>query len=237
MKCPFNPPEGYAGIKVVQSFDELISTPLAGAVNALCWPRTLAGDFDEVVEKLGVIDEITSLDEEDLRALVLSPAGRAARDVLIEDQRRLRAAGLAPSLDCIPAYPRDEEHGPVPIDVYSFHADSATAMADTYLCSYTVASSEGLRNEDARRCVDIPKTRAELLRLRGGADDDSFKVFLSEHFYDLHYVAVPDARPFSFGLGNLWRIATECPSSPVPPCVHRAPATRAGQPPRLLLIS
>ena len=151
MKCPFNPPEGYAGIKVVQSFDELVSTPLAGAVNALCWPRTLAGDFDEVVEKLGVIDEITSLDEGDLRALVLSPAGRAARDVLIEDQRRLRAAGLAPSLDGIPAYPRDEEHGPVSIDVYSFHADSAAVMADTYLCSYSVASSEGLRNEDARR--------------------------------------------------------------------------------------
>jgi hypothetical protein len=237
MKSPFTPPEGHACIKVVQSFDELVSTPLAGGVNALCWPRMLAGDFDEIVAKLGLIEEITSLDEDDLRALVLSPAGRAARDVLIEDQRRLRAAGLSPSLDCIPAYPRDDAAGPVPIDVYSFHADSATVVADTYLCSYTVASSEGLRNEDARRCVDIPETRAELLRLHGGPDDESFRVFLSEHFYDLHYVAVPHARPFSFGLGNLWRIATECPGSPVPPCVHRAPATSVDQPPRLLLIS
>ena len=85
--------------------------------------------------------------------------------------------------------------------------------------------------------MDIPETRAELLRRHGRADNDSFKVFLSEHFYDLHYVAVPDARLFSFGLGNLWRIATECPGSPVPPCIHRALATCAGQPSRLLLIS
>ena len=45
------------------------------------------------------------------------------------------------------------------------------------------------------------------------------------------------AEPFSFGLGNLWRIAVEYPDSPVPPCVHRAPATIPGRPPRLLLIS
>ena len=121
--------------------------------------------------------------------------------------------------------------------MYSFHADSANVMADTFLCSYTVASSEGLSPEDARRCVDIPETRAELLKQYGGADDDGFRVFLNEHFFDLHYIAVPHARPFSFGLGNLWRIATEYPGSPVPPCVHRAPTTLPGQPPRLLLIS
>ncbi len=237
MKSVFTSLGGYDCVKVVGSFEELVATPFAGGVNALCWQRALPGNFDEIMSKLGVIEEITSLEEEDLRALVLSPAGQAARDVLIGDLRRLRAAGLSPSLDCIPAYPRDEEIGPVPVDVYSFHADSATVVADTYLCSYTVASSEGLRNADARRCVDIPETRAELLRRYGGADDGSFRAFLSEHFYDLHYVAVPDARPFPFRLGNLWRIATECPGSPVPPCIHRAPATIIGQPPRLLLIS
>ncbi len=41
----------------------------------------------------------------------------------------------------------------------------------------------------------------------------------------------------SFGLGNLWRIAVDYPGSPVPPCIHRAPITRPGRPPRLLLIS
>jgi hypothetical protein len=49
---------------------------------------------------------------------------------------------------------RDEESGAVPTDVYSFHADSATVETDTYLCSYTEAASEGLRNEEAQRYVD-----------------------------------------------------------------------------------
>jgi len=235
-----NPPAplpGHACIKMVGSFEELVSTPFGDGVNALCWPRTLAGDFQEIVARLGTIDEITSVDEDDLRALTLSAAGQIARETLIDDLRRLRDHELKPELNCIPAYPRDDESGPVPTDVYSFHADSANVMADTYLCSYTVASSEGLRPEDAVRCADIAETRAKLLKEYGGADDDGFKVFLNENFYDLHYVAAPDARPFCFGLGNLWRITTDCPGSPVPPCVHRAPATQPGQPPRLLLIS
>jgi len=222
---------------LVKSFHELVTTPLDHGVNALCWPRSLAGDFGEIVTGLGTIEEITSLDDEDLRGLALSEAGSMARDHLIEDQRLLREFGLAPTLDCIPAYPRDEESGPVPTDVYSFHADSATIQADTYLCSYNEASSEGVRNEDAIRCVDVPETRAELLKLYGGADDTGFVTYLNENFYDLHYVGAPHAKPFSFGLGNMWRIATQYPGSPVPPCVHRAPATRPSQPPRLLLIS
>lgn len=234
---PFAPPSDVACIKVVGSFEELVSTPFADGVNALCWPRTLAGNFQEIVDRLGGVEEITSLDEDDLRALDLSEAGRAARDILIEDLRRLRDRDLAPELNCIPAYPRDEEQGLVPTDVYSFHADSANVMADTFLCSYTVACSEGVRNEEAVRCVDVPATRAALLKQYGGADDDGFKVFLNENFFDLHYDALPGAQPYSFGLGNLWRIATACPGSPVPPCVHRAPTTQPGRPPRLLLIS
>ena len=227
----------YACIKMVGSFEELVSTPFAGGVNALCWPRTLAGDFQEIVDRLGAVDEITSLDEDDLSALTLSEAGQLARGTLIADLRRLRDHDLAPELNCIPAYPRDDKSGPVPTDVYSFHADSANVIADTFLCSYTVSSSEGLRPEDAVRCADLPETRARLLTEYGGPDDEGFKVFLNGNFYDLHYVAAPGAQPYVFGLGNLWRITTDCPGSPVPPCVHRAPDTIPGQPPRLLLIS
>jgi hypothetical protein len=111
----------------------------------------------------------------------------------------------------------------VPTDVFSFHVDSAPVEADTYLCTYHGPASEGLRNEEAQRRVDIPATRAELLNLFGGEDNADFCEFLTEHCYDLHYASVPSARPFSFGLGNFWRIATEWPGSPVPPCVHRAP--------------
>lgn len=233
----FTPPSGYHRVKVVGSFDELAATPFAGGVNALCWPRMLPGNFREVVVQLGLGEGIATLDEARLRSLSLTAAGQAAVEILVEDLQRLRALGLAPTLDCIQGYPRDEEPGPVPLDVYSFHADSATVATDTWLCSYTEAASEGLRNEEAQRCVDLPATRAELLACFGGPDNADFIEYLSENCYDLHYAAEPQAQPFSFGLGNLWRIAVAYPDSPVPPCIHRAPETLPGQPPRLLLIS
>lgn len=233
----FTPPAGYNRIKVVPTFDELVTTQFTEGVNALCWPRTLGGDFAEVVARLDVRDGITTLDDAGLRALHLSDAGRAAVNVLLQDQQRLRDLGLSPVLDCIHGYPRDGADRVVPTDVYSFHADSATVATDTYLCSYTGAASEGLRNDEARCCIDVLEVRAKLLEEFGGEDNAEFREYLKENCYDLHYVALPDAEPFVFGLGNLWRIAVEYPGSPVPPCVHRAPETRPGQPPRLLLIS
>ncbi len=235
--APFSLPIDYPRIKVVSSFSELVSTPFADGVNALCWQRSLPGDFAEVVSALGPGDGMTTLDEDRLRALNLSAAGRVAADILIADLALLREQGLAPILDCIHGYPRDDEAETVPTHVYSFHADSAPVEADTYLCTYAGAPSEGLPNEAARRRVDIAATRAKLLQEYGGEDDADFQEYLRENCYDLHYAAEPHARPYSFGIGNLWRIAIQYPGSPVPPCIHRAPDTNAGEPPRLLLIS
>ena len=232
----FNLPTDYARIKRVGSFQELVTTPFDGGVNALCWERVLPGDFSEVVQRLGVSESVEPIDEARLRELSVSPAGRAAIEVLIEDQRLLREHGAAPVLNCFLGYPRDDEPEVVPTDVYSFHADSAPVEADTFLCTYHGAASEGLRNEDAHRRVDNPVTRAELLKLFGGADDAGFREFLKENCYDLHYAAAPGARPYQFGVGNLWRIATDWPGCRVPPCIHRAPETVPGQSPRLLLI-
>jgi len=233
----FSLPSDYARIRVVGSFEELVATRFGDGVNALCWPRTLAGDFDEVAAAIGKDEEIVTLDEPTLRALALSESGRAAAEVLIADLRLLQERGLAPVLNCIHHYPRDEDGGPVPTDVYSYHVDSAPVEADTYLCTYAGPASEGLRNEEARRRADVPETRAELLKLFGGGDDAGFREFLSENCYDRHYASAAGARPYSFGLGNLWRIACEYPGSPVPPCVHRAPEHGAASAPRLLLIS
>jgi hypothetical protein len=234
---PFTPPLDYCRIKTVTSFAQLVSTPLVNGVNALCWPRTLPGDFAEVVMHLGAGEGIITLNDSQLRNLPVSAAGRTAIDLLLEDQRLLREHDRDPVLNCIHDYPRDEEPGPVRTDVFSFHADSAPVEADTWLCTYFGAASEGLRNDEALRRVDILETRAELLAAFGGADDDDFRDFLNEHCYDLHYAPLPHARPFSFGLGNLWRIAVDWPGSPVPPCIHRAPETLPGESPRLLLIS
>ena len=234
---PFTLPPGYPRIRVVGSFHELLTTPFAEGVNALCWPRTLPGDFGEVVAQLGAGEGIATLDDTRLASLSVSAAGRLAIDILLEDQRSLREHDRDPVLNCIHGYPRDEDAAPVSTDVFSFHADSAPVEADTWLCTYHGPASEGLRNDEALRRVDIPETRAELLQLFGGEDDDDFGEYLSENCYDLHYAPLPQARPFPFGVGHLWRIAVDWPGSPVPPCIHRAPETLPGQPPRLLLIS
>jgi hypothetical protein len=224
-------------IRHVDSFHALVSTPFAAGVNALCWTRTLPGDFAEVVRRLGPGEGIVALDDDRLRALAVGAAGRAAIDCMLDDMRLLRARGLAPELNCIYGYPRDDDAGPLATDVYSFHADSAPVAADTWLCTYHGRPSEGLRNDQAQRRIDVPALRAELRRRFGGADDEGFATYLEENCHDLHYVPLPQAEPYSFGIGHLWRIAVDHPDSPVPPCIHRAPATRPGDSPRLLLIS
>ena len=230
-------PPDYTRIRIVASFDELINTPFRDGVNALCWPRTLPGDFNEIAARLNCGEGITAIDDEQLAALPLSPAGAIARATLIADQQLLRSSALAPLLNYIESTPRDTVDAPVATDVFSFHVDSATIEADTYLCTYLGPSSEGLRNDEAQRRVDIPETRAALLALHGGLDDADFRAYLAEHYYDLHYAPHPNARPFTFGQGNLWRLATANPQCCVPPCIHRAPNPSQDDPPRLLLIS
>lgn len=234
--APVLPPD-HACIKRVHSFHELATTPFADGVNALCWERTLPGDFGEVVAQLTAGEGIVTLDEARLRSLPVGAAGRTAIDCLLEDLGLLTTLGRDPVLNCIHGYPRDEEPGPVPTDVFSFHVDSAPVEADTWLCTYFGPPSEGLRNDQARRKVDDPAIRAKLLEHYGGAEDPTFTAWLTENHYDLHYAPLLDAQPYSFGLGHLWRISCAWPGSPVPPCIHRAPATQPGDPPRLLLIA
>jgi hypothetical protein len=224
-------------IRTVTSFEALVSTPFADGVNALCWRRSLPGDFTEVMAHLGSGEGIVPFDGERLHSLPVSNGGRAAIEGMLADLRTLRARGLDPELNCIYGYPRDDKSVSLPIDVYSFHADCAPVEADTWLCTYHGAPSEGLLNAEARRRIEVPSVRDELLYRFGGADNEAFADHLREACHDLHYVAMANARPYSFGVGNLWRIALDYPGSSVAPCIHRAPNTLPGDPPRLLLIS
>ena len=149
--------------KRVANFQSLLTTPFAGSINALCWVRALPGDYAEVVRLLGPGEGIVALDEERLRGLGLSGKGKVAVDQMLADLALLRDAGRDPVLNIIYGYPKDEEGGPVPTDVMSWHVDSAPVEADTWLCTYHGAPSEGLRNEQAIRKVDDPKIRAQLL--------------------------------------------------------------------------
>lgn len=97
----FTPPPGHPRIRTVDSFAELAAAPFAAGVNAVCWPRTLPGNFGEIVTRLGAGEGVMPLDETRLRALPLTPAGRVAHDFMLADLALLRAHDLAPELNCI----------------------------------------------------------------------------------------------------------------------------------------
>jgi hypothetical protein len=162
---------GQPRVRQVRSFEELRSTRFADGVNALYWERTLPGDYAEVIAKLEPGEGIVPLDDERIRALNLTPAGRLAVEVMLADQQLLRDHDLAPSLNCVYDCVRSSDAGTVPTDVTSFHVDSAPVEVDTWLCTYYGTCSEGLRNEDALLKVEIPEIRAVLLKEYGGADD------------------------------------------------------------------
>ncbi|MBB5622230.1 hypothetical protein HDE69_003295 [Pedobacter cryoconitis] len=221
-------------IHCVTNFQDLISTPFNGEMNAICWTRELTGDFSEIVKKVELSGNITVLEQEELRELQLSEQGKLAREILLNDLKILEAHGASPILNVISYYDRDDSYPFFPTDVYSFHVDRSPIPTDTFLCTYYGEPSEILPNSQGTKKVLIPEIRVELKKLYHGAEED-FESFLSEYFFDLHYQAKPDAHLINLGLGHLWRLAVDHPESQVPPCLHRAPEEKSGQK-RLLLI-
>lgn len=221
-------------IQYVTNFQDLVSTPFNGIINAICWTRNLTGDFSEIVKKVELSGNITVVEQEDLCELQLSDQGQLAREVILNDFKLLQAHGASPVLNVIKSYDRDETYPFIPTDVYSFHVDRSPVPTDTFLCTYHGDSSEILPNSQGKQKILIPEIRDELKKLYHGAEE-GFDAFLSENFFDLHYQAEPDAHLISLGLGHLWRLAVDHPESQVPPCLHRAPIEKSGQY-RLLMI-
>jgi hypothetical protein len=221
-------------IHCVTNFQDIVSTPFHGAMNAICWPRKLTGDFSEIVNKVALNEDIAVLDGEELGKLQLSTQGQLAREILLNDLELLKAYGVSPILNVIRCYERDDACPFFPTDVYSFHVDRSPVPTDTFLCTYYGEPSEILPNAQALQKVLVPEIRAELKKLYSGPAE-GFESFLMEHFFDLHYLATPGARPVSLGHGHLWRLAVDHPGSQVLPCVHRAPNEKGGQH-RLLMI-
>lgn len=218
----------------VTNFHDLVSTPFGGAMNAICWSRSLNGDFSEIVQKAQPEGNITVLEPEQLLALQLSAAGQLARETLLNDLQLLTAQGASPTLNLIQWYERDDAYPFFPTDVYSYHVDRAPVPSDTFLCTYYGETSQILPNAQAQQKVLVPAIRDEL-RKRYGGPEQGFETYLSDNFFDLHYQPLPAAQPIRLGLGQLWRLAVDHPQSSVLPCIHRAPEERTGEP-RLLLI-
>jgi hypothetical protein len=221
-------------IQYVTNFADLVAIPFYGEMNAICWSRKLTGDFSEIVKKVELKENMAVLDQEELLALQLSEQGQLAREILLQDLKVLKAHGASPILNVIKYYESDDTYPFFPTDVYSFHVDRSPVPTDTFLCTYYGESSEILANSQAEQKVLVPEIRDELKKLYHGADEE-FESFLSEHFFDLHYRAKPQATPIRLGLGNLWRLAVDHPQSQVPPCIHRAPREKTGEY-RLLMI-
>lgn len=221
-------------IEIVSSFSELVNTDFHGNNNALCWHRSLHGNFEEIVSKLQLKENVTEISIEELLELELTESGSAAREVILNDLRALTDFGALPSLNLLKSYERDEEFDFISTDVYSYHVDRSPVSTDTFLCTYYGAASDILPNDQAMQKILIPEIREKLKELHNGTEDE-FEAFLKEYYFDLHYSPKPNAKPVNLGLGHLWRLTVDHPEQKVLPCVHRAPVENDGEY-RLLLI-
>lgn len=221
-------------IKIVNNFQDLISSPFQNETNAICWSRTLQGNFHEIVGKITSNENIVVLSEAELSKLQLSEEGQMAREIIKNDMKLLKEHGASPTLNLITYYERDHVFPFFPTDVYSFHLDRSPIPTDTFLCTYYGESSEILPNTEAEQKIHIPEIREELKKLHEGKEEE-FESFLSSHFFDLHYQAKTNSNLIKLGQGHLCRLAVDHPGSPVLPCIHRAPKEKEGEK-RLLLI-
>lgn len=221
-------------IGIVSTFSELIHTNFKGEMNALCWYRNLDGDFNEIVAKLSLKENITEVYPGDLMALQLSEKGNIAKEIILNDLQLLADFGASPSLNLLKCYERDDEFDFISTDVYSFHVDRSPIATDTFLCTYHGAASDIISNLQAEQKILIPEIRAKLKELYNGGEEE-FDFFLKENYFDLHYQLHADVEPVNLGVGHLWRLAVDHPEQQVQPCIHRAPIEREGEY-RLLLI-
>jgi len=221
-------------IKIVSTFSELVHTDFRGEMNALCWYRNLDGDFNDIVARLCLKENITEVYPEDLMALQLSEKGNMAREIILNDLQLLTDFGASPSLNLLKCYERDDEFDFISTDVYSFHVDRSPIATDTFLCTYHGASSDIVSNSQAKQKILIPEIRSKLKELYDGPSE-GFEDFLKENYFDLHYQLDQNAEPVNLGSGHLWRLAVDHPKQQVLPCIHRAPIENEGEY-RLLLI-
>jgi hypothetical protein len=152
-----DPHQAEKQIQYVTNFQDLISKPFQGEVNAICYSRKLIGDFSEIVRKIELNGNIAELYLEELLELQLSEQGQLARQILLNDLKILKDQGAYPTLNLIKYYERDDAYPFFPTDVYSFHVDRSPISTDTFLCTYYGEPSDIMPNSQAIKKVLIPE--------------------------------------------------------------------------------
>ncbi len=227
-------PPNQITIQAITNFTDLVTTPLNGNTNFLCWERSLSGDYLEIIQQCTSTENITVIEPEQLLSLNLTAAGQVARNTILNDFQLLTDYGAAPTLNIIKQYDRDSPENIFPTDVYSFHIDRSPVPVDTFLCTYYGATTEILPNTQSIQKIQIPEIRQQLKNNFQGTDA-AFEIYLTEHFYDLHNTTLPNAQPIQIPLGHICRLAVDHPNAQTLPCIHRAPLENEGEF-RLLLI-
>lgn len=137
----------------------MVTIPFQGAKNALCWNRSLKGDFSEIAKKVVCNGNIASISPKELFAVQLSEEGNLASEMLLCNLKLLEDYGAAP-LNVIENYERDEDVPLLPTDVYSFHVDRSPVPTATFLCTYFGAASDFFAKRTSNTKRLVPEIRA-----------------------------------------------------------------------------
>lgn len=226
MNRPDYIPAGYKRIKVVGSLTELFNEQFGGpdGVNCVLLCRRLSGDFNALASWLAgtnymrefTLSESAGYPYFDAARLYaarnnMAPAMAEALDTILQDMDAASKQRMRAELRVVLP-----EHKTGGVDVW--HHDivgSYNNMMGRFMSCYNAPVTEGARNEDA-------------LLL------DSGTAFGPTNHYSLR----ENAAFFCFSPGDLWRqLSTPYLQQVAPPYIHRAPALKPGDMPRLLLVA
>jgi hypothetical protein len=207
-------PDGYNRIKLAKSWDDLSAQSYEGGENGILYPRTLSEDFTALardlyearhdkpsIQKTGASTISIGQMKENPQLQQYS----AAIEVIHHDMQAMwkRPNIMSSSLLLIGPESYTDHR------IEEFHADGRDEDAawERVMCCYAGATTEIVRNEDAR--------------LRPDCDAS---------LYDI----TPDAKIFHFGLGDVWRQLSNSRGQNNP-LIHRAPMLQGRGEPRLYI--
>ena len=192
-------------IKVVDNLKDFVDEGFSSETNVILFRRRLSANFNAAA---GDLCEIFALRQEDYKGIKqLSEAELEAAYLQASGETR-KALGII--IDDIRSQKEIWDEVSLRLITPSggdktYHTDGADNGLGRVLCSYNGPATEGLVPEETT------------------IDKQGF------------YIAAPDAKPFAFRVGDLWRCAGSrgVKNANVPPFVHRAPGSKN---PRLLLV-